>query len=459
MDIISTQEELELKGYSTDNYSKKLIENSMSFFIFVPMKKTILLGGIFLYGITSAQFKVNIEASDTFSNQEVILYTLNGSKDYIAGKAKKTNGKWSYTIPNSYIGMMRAYFPENDKSFSFISENKDISVKLDTDNKTINKINFLDEANNTMQYLIKEKQKKEKILPVLVQIRDIYNDNSSFNEALKLEIKKLEQSDLKDYSNHPFISYYWDNAKYLNREDPKNDYINFLANTGELLETSSLLKPVLINFISSVPRNQVISQTNALLDKVNIESPRGQTILAELLDIFDAYGFNTEKEKYFQLASNLKCSINKNLESSLENIKSTLVGSTFKDYTFSKSVINTKSKKLSDIKSNKKLILFWSSECPHCVAELPLILENYNKLKSNNIEVIGLSLDTNAESYQETVKNLPWINDSELKGWNSSYTETYNINATPSYFLLDSNNKILSKPNSFSEFLHENNLK
>ncbi|MCD5969275.1 thioredoxin family protein [Riemerella anatipestifer] len=459
MDIISTQEELELKGYSTDNYSKKLIENSMSFFIFVPMKKTILLGGIFLYGITSAQFKVNIEASDTFSNQEVILYTLNGSKDYIAGKAKKTNGKWSYTIPNSYIGMMRAYFPENDKSFSFISENKDISVKLDTDNKTINKINFLDEANNTMQYLIKEKQKKEKILPVLVQIRDIYNDNSSFNEALKLEIKKLEQSDLKDYSNHPFISYYWDNAKYLNREDPKNDYINFLANTGELLETSSLLKPVLINFISSVPRNQVISQTDALLDKVNIESPRGQTILSELLNIFDAYGLDAEKDKYYQQASNLKCSINKNLEGRLEAMKSTMVGSSFKDYIFSKSVINTKSKKLSDIKSNKKLILFWSSECPHCVAELPLILESYNKLKSNNIEVIGLSLDTNAESYQETVKNLPWINDSELKGWNSSYADTYNINATPSYFLLDSNNKILSKPNSFGAFLHENNLK
>ncbi|MHA3046447.1 peroxiredoxin family protein [Riemerella anatipestifer] len=425
------------------------------------MKKTILLGGIFLYGMTSAQFKVNIDAPDTFSNQEVILYTLNGSKDYIAGKTKKTNGKWSYTIPNSYIGMMRAYFPENDKSFSFISENKDISVKLDTDNKVINKINFLDEANNTMQHLIKEKQKKEKILPVLVQIRDIYNDNSSFSEALKLEIKKLEQNDTKDYSNYPFISYYWDNAKYLNREDPKttDDYINFLANTGELLETSSLLKPILINFISSVPRNQVISQTDALLDKVNIESPRGQTILAELLDIFDAYGFNTEKEKYFQLASNLKCSINKNLESSLENIKSTLVGSTFKDYTFSKNVVNTKTKKISDIKSNKKLILFWSSECPHCMAELPTILENYNKLKSNNIEVIGLSLDTNAESYQETVKNLPWINDSELKGWHSSYTKTYNINATPSYFLLDSNNKILSKPNSFGAFLHENNLK
>ncbi|MDY3547459.1 TlpA disulfide reductase family protein [Riemerella anatipestifer] len=425
------------------------------------MKKTILLGGIFLYGITSAQFKVNIDAPDTFSNQEVILYTLNGSKDYIAGKTKKTNGKWNYTIPSSYIGMMRAYFPENDKSFSFISENKDISVKLDTDNKTITKINFLDETNNTMQYLIKEKQKKEKILPVLVQIRDIYNDNSSFSEALKLEIKKLEQNDIKDYSNHSFISYYWDNVKYTNREIPKttDDYINFLANTGELLETSSLLKPVLINFISSVPRNQVISQTDALLNKVNVESPRGQTILAELLNIFDAYGFNTEKEKYFQLASNLKCSINKNLESSLENIKSTLVGSTFKDYTFSKNVVNTKTKKISDIKSNKKLILFWSSECPHCMAELPVILENYNKLKSNNIEVIGLSLDTNDKSYQETVKNLPWINDSELKGWDSSYTETYNINATPSYFLLDSNNKILSKPNSFGTFLHENNLK
>ena len=41
---------------------------------------------------------------------------------------------------------------------------------------------------------------------------------------------------------------------------------------------------------------------------------------------------------------------------------------------------------------------------------------------------------------------LPWINDSELKGWNSTFSETYNIHATPSYFILDSDNKIIAKP-------------
>ena len=54
---------------------------------------------------------------------------------------------------------------------------------------------------------------------------------------------------------------------------------------------------------------------------------------------------------------------------------------------------------------------------------------------------------------------LPWINDSELKGWNSSYSEIYNINATPSYFILDSANKIIAKPNHAADVISYLNLK
>ena len=80
-------------------------------------------------------------------------------------------------------------------------------------------------------------------------------------------------------------------------------------------------------------------------------------------------------------------------------------------------------------------------------------LTDYQKLKEKNIEVIAFALDSDSKSYKETIASLPWINDTELKGWQSSYTETYNVRATPTYFVLDKNNKIIEKPTNFSAFL------
>jgi len=92
---------------------------------------------------------------------------------------------------------------------------------------------------------------------------------------------------------------------------------------------------------------------------------------------------------------------------------------------------------------DKKVVLFWASTCPHCLSELPIILENYKKLKQKNIEVVAFALDTDMKLYKEKTAPLPWINDTELKGWQSSYAETYNVHATPTYYVLDKNNKII----------------
>ena len=115
--------------------------------------------------------------------------------------------------------------------------------------------------------------------------------------------------------------------------------------------------------------------------------------------------------------------------------------------------IHTKAKSLYDIKSSKKIVVFWSSTCSHCEAELPKILEKYEKLKTQNIAVVGFSLDSNLDEFRSKANNYPWISDSEGKGWYSSYGETYNINATPTYFILDADNKIISKPNHVADVL------
>ena len=426
------------------------------------MKKIILSLAVLSTEILSAQFSISIEASKDFTDKEVMIYTLNGSKDVYTAQAEKKNGKWIVQISSPYKGMLRAYFPKSNHSINFISENKNIEMKLNTESDKISGINFSDEANKKWGHYLSSKDKIEHILPVLKQIKNFYENQTDFGKALNEEIKKLETIENNTEENS-FTEFYAKNSKYAS-ENPayrlsSQAYADFLINSGELLESSSLVRPVLINFLKNLSRENLIPEVDKLLDTLDLETPRGQTVLAELLNIFDIYGLKAEKERYYKKASALTCEINQNLKNSIKSIKNTEIGATFEDYTFTAHAKNTKAKKLSGIKANKKVVLFWSSTCPHCLSELPIILENYSLLKAKGIEVVAISLDSDQKSYEDKTNALPWINDSELKGWKSKAAEVYNIHGTPTYYILDQNNKIIEKPRNFSEFLSSNNLK
>ena len=420
------------------------------------MKKISILSALLGISFLSAQFKINIEAADSFSQKTATVSTLEGAKYIPLKEVNKKNGKWIIDVPKNYMGMMRIYFPENGKTVNLISENKDVVIKLTTNGSVISKIDFLDESNQKMAHMTQIQRKKSQVLPVLLEMKKLYNDNSTFDKALESEIHLLENSNIAT-NNHPFIQYYLDNSRFTGGQEDSNisteEYIQFFANSGSMLETSSLLRPALVGFLRRTSPETIDSEVDKLLEKVNLKTSRGQIILAELLSIFEIYELEKQKEKYFNLASSLNYEVNSQLKTIVKAIKNTSIGAVLPDYSFTSNVSNTKAKKLSGVKADKKVVLFWSSTCSHCLKELPIISENYQKLKKKNIEVIAFALDSDSKSYKETIASLPWINDTELKGWQSSYTETYNVRATPTYFVLDKNNKIIEKPTNFSAFL------
>lgn len=425
------------------------------FFIFALMKRIYLFLGILSTNVFFAQFNINISSNQAnVNNKKVIIYKLNGSKEFIISQAERKKDKWVINVSENYKGVLRAYFPESNQSINFISENKNIDIELDIENNKIVDVNYIDEANRAWEEVNDLKQKRENILPALIQIKELYNDGKAFDNALKNEIKRLESVDIEQQEG-TFIKFYIDNVKYTSRQENLSidEYKKFLLQSGEILESSSLMRSVLINLLRVIPRENLTKEIDALLGELNTKTPRGQTVLSEFLSIFETYGFDSEKKRYYEMASALTCTINENLASNLKMIKNTQIGATFEDYTFTPMVRNTKAKKLSDVKANNKVVLFWSSTCPHCLSELPIILENYKKLKDKDIEVVAISVDSDKSSYEAQVNALPWINDTELRGWKSSFVEKYNVHATPTYFILDGNNKIIDKPANFSAFL------
>lgn len=427
-------------------------------------RKFLFLPFLLLSFFISAQFTIKVESPKDFLFKEAYLYSLNGSKDILLDKVEKKNNVWFFNVSKNYVGMLKIYFPQANTSLNFISENKDIDLRFETKNNKVSQIDYKDESNKIF-YAIQDQQiKKEQILPALNQIQTFYKENSAFGSALKSEISALNEEIVFNEDEHPFLNYYFKTYQnYIKETNSKKnitneDIVSFLNNTQNYLETSSLLKPILMVFLSNTSRSSLGDEVDKLLTTVNVETPRGQTILSELIEVFNVYNIKDLKEKYLTEAKNLKCTINDRLANTIKSNSNIEIGKIIPNNTFLNPV-NTKVKSLHDVKADKKIVILWSSTCSHCEKEIGEMALQYNKLKEKNIEVVGLSLDSDAKSYSDKVKMLPWINDTELKGWYSSYVDTYNIHATPTFYIVDAKNKIIANPDNFSEILELLQLK
>lgn len=419
---------------------------------------------LFAFCALNAQFSIKISGPKDFQAKEAYLYLLNGSKDVLLNKAVKSGDTWQFNVKNNYVGMLKVYFPEVNAYANFISDNSNVDFNFSVKNNKIYSIDYKDEVNKLFYDLQDLQKKKEQILPALYQMQSYYKDNSTFGVALKNEVEYLNSSIAYDPDKYKFISYYISNyEKFLLESAGKpavsnDEIINFLNTSNNLLETSSLLKPLLMTFLSNTSKANLGDDVDKLLKTVNIETPRGQTILSELIEIFNVYSIRDLKEKYLGEAKSLKCTLNERLTNTLKSNLNTSVGSIIPNNKFI-NASNTKVKSLHDVKADKKIVILWSSTCSHCEKEITEMLTKYNDLKAKNIEVVGFSLDTDFNSYTEKVKILPWINDTELKGWYSSYVDLYNVHATPTFYIVDNNNKIIANPDNFSEILEFLGLK
>jgi|TARA_Y100000310_G_C20664199_1_gene806531 protein-disulfide isomerase/peroxiredoxin len=99
------------------------------------------------------------------------------------------------------------------------------------------------------------------------------------------------------------------------------------------------------------------------------------------------------------------------------------------------------------------LLFFWSSQCPHCIAVLPQVKELYRKYGGDRFGVIGISLDKKKHEWVNGVRehNLPWVNLSDLRGWDSEAAAAYYVNRTPTFFLVNNEMQIEGRSRNFED--------
>lgn len=149
------------------------------------------------------------------------------------------------------------------------------------------------------------------------------------------------------------------------------------------------------------------------------------------------------------------------LQKKLETFKKIAIGKVAPDLVVSDR--DGKPVTLSKLTSEYLLLMFWSTECPHCVDMIPKVKTLYESQKPRRYEIVSVALDTSRTAWVDFSKEsgISWINLSDLKGFDTKAADDYNIYATPTMFLLDREKKIIAKPISYRELeqvLKENGL-
>ncbi|MEM6723526.1 MAG: TlpA disulfide reductase family protein [Bacteroidota bacterium] len=103
---------------------------------------------------------------------------------------------------------------------------------------------------------------------------------------------------------------------------------------------------------------------------------------------------------------------------------------------------------LSSLESKVTLINFWASwdeVCKenNCYVFLPI----YEKYKDLGFEIYGIGLDEDKATWIESIQEdeLPWIQVSDLKGWDSPIVQQLDVNQLPTYFLVDQDLNIIGR--------------
>lgn len=117
--------------------------------------------------------------------------------------------------------------------------------------------------------------------------------------------------------------------------------------------------------------------------------------------------------------------------------------------------IHLKKGTLKSLNNRYKLVVFGASWCPNCQNDYPSLLGKYKKLKeAYDLEIVYVSIDTDKTAFESYYKEAPFLMYFDGKGWETHGAKDYHVFATPTYFLLDKELKILAKPKTPEEVEH-----
>jgi len=195
-------------------------------------------------------------------------------------------------------------------------------------------------------------------------------------------------------------------------------------------------------------RKDLEQQQTTSLEKFIRENPKSYLSLLALSSLGPKMDPSELEPLYNGLSQNLKdMEGGKMIEKSIQTLKPIELGAVAPDFT--QNDVNGNPVSLSSFRGKYVLIDFWASWCGPCRQENPNVVKAYNKFKSKNFTILGVSLDKAdaKDNWIAAIKtdSLTWTQVSDLNFWNNKVAILYAVQSIPHNFLIDPNGKIIAK--------------
>ncbi|KGK32072.1 TlpA disulfide reductase family protein [Cellulophaga sp. E6(2014)] len=427
------------------------------------MKKILLLLSAFVALSANAQHTI----SGTFTPAEdytwLIAYRIKpGTQAYTADTAIQF-GKATLDMPeNAEPGMYRLVYavPQEEYNFDVIYNGKeDIVFTFNSDdgaaytnsieNSTLS--DYLAEISAVEQDIItfysKQKTNKKEFNSLLKSLTSIQENYETKSEGL------IANHFIT--ANAPYIPEAYSTAEaYV--AGKKENYFKAIDFSNPVLQSSVFLTDKLTNYVfTALPLT--LSGTDELEQEViknvgNISTPLGSLTddfkfytYYELWNTAVAYDYNTVSDYIYTHYLKDLAIATENLEAknTIEAHNRLRIGEVAPEITWK---TGKELNKLSGLAPAKNYVLiFWSSTCGHCLKELPALHKEFKN--KTDLTVLAVGLEDEVENWEIEAAKLPNFKHAiSLGKWDSEYAELYDVHATPTYYILDSEKRIIAKP-------------
>lgn len=456
----------------------------------------ILIALIFLLSTFICAAQDSITISGEFQNNtqyaKVVMQKFDvGSFAIAAIPIDKASGKFSINIPvDEFIpGVYRLQYSQSSQEYVDVILNGNepqISFTIDAFSETKQPV-FTHSKENKLWYSYKEEAAEIRFkIELLQQFLSnypsvegdaIYTQNSAFLETLKKEFatkrKDFLATHLATWAREMVaneVSYFpdlKDDWRIQDFERRKHFWDAINTQNPELINTplyTSLILQYLQYYMNPEMQFSEEEMTNGFKKSVDtiMQKFGGNSKTQEFAYKYVSLGFKEIKQKevlqyleenYTQVAQQCLDNLEKDaLAQRLAAYEAMKVGSKAPDITFTKTTYFPKgitAKKLSDLNAEKYLLIFAAGWCPHCTTEIPKVADRYKNLKAKGIEVVLVSLDETTTDFAQFAAPFPFISTTDLQKWDGQAAKEYQVYATPSYFMLDKDLKIVGKYSSF----------
>jgi len=457
------------------------------------MFKRLLLLLLLSSFLLNAQDSLFVKLGPNNTYNRLMLYKITGVQQAYISNVKSDKDTFKFEFPtNSESGMYRLFFDiQNSGFFEIIYNNESISVEFDPTNANESAVFTKSKENKTYHTYIQTTNNLQITIDSLqvtyfngfpgdMELDDVGIEkkkligerySKSVTELKEIQLSYEEMSE--GLLAHHFIK---SNRKYNSDvilETPENYYAAVVSHFfdavdfGDIaLRNSSFFIDKVVEYIFylndsedeetylTIKQNAINEVAELMGENYDVKSE----ILSSLMFAFAGQeGIRLvdfiKKEHYEKLPIENQ---NKQFIEQINEMLKMAIGSPAPEFNlpYSGKIIS-----LSELEGFEYYIIaFWSTSCSHCLSEIPQLYEFSKGLEG--IKIIAVALEKTRIDFDAMIKDMPnWIHVLGLNKWENEIARNYNINSTPTYFVLDKDKKFIVKPDGIEDlkFLFEEN--